>query len=293
MRLPPLRSLEAFVAVGRHLSFKQAAADLHLSASAVSRRVQALETDLGVVLFHRLTRAIEFTDAGRAYFERIAPAFAAVVEATAAARELGTMRSVTVTLPVSLAAEWLMPRLPDFWRRHQDISVEVETGPALTDLVMRPGTVGIRVGAGDWPKLTAERLIAAPLSVVCSPALLDGPNAIRSVADLAGHRLLQIAAYPQIWDVWLERAGHAGLRPRARQTFDNMQVLYQAAADGHGVALGTDVLVRSLMSIGRLVEPFPERHDLGIGYHLVYPAGRLDDPAVRIFAEWLRHQAST
>src|SRR5215469_4314987 len=102
-RLPPFKSIEAFVVAARALSFTEAAATLHLTVPAISRRIQVLESELGVMLFDRTHRTLRLTDAGEAYLARLAPAVDAIRRASDAVREDARGQSLKVTLPASLA----------------------------------------------------------------------------------------------------------------------------------------------------------------------------------------------
>src|SRR5258708_39506122 len=110
-RMPPFKSIEAFVVAARALSFTDAACALHLTVPAVSRRIQSLETELGVPLFHRKHRALELTDVGASYLSRLAPAIETIRHASDRLRGHSHGHSLKVSLPASLAANWLVPRL--------------------------------------------------------------------------------------------------------------------------------------------------------------------------------------
>src|SRR5215475_7139526 len=132
-RLPSLETLRIFAVAARHLSFTRAADELHLTQSAVSHRVRALEDELGIPLFKRMMRRLELTRAGQALAQRMDQAVADIARTIA---ELGTDRAaqhLTVTLLPSVAARWLVPRLPDFHARNPDIQLQLVTDPRLLD----------------------------------------------------------------------------------------------------------------------------------------------------------------
>jgi LysR family transcriptional regulator, glycine cleavage system transcriptional activator len=114
---PAQRSLEAFVAAARFLSFTRAASALHLTVPAVSRRIQAIETEFGVQLFHRGPRALSLTPVGKRSFDELAPALLAVEEAHDVLRRALPSTVVTVSVPTLFGANWLLPRLKDFFGR--------------------------------------------------------------------------------------------------------------------------------------------------------------------------------
>src|SRR5262249_26383747 len=113
-RLPSLETLRIFAVAARHLSFTKAADELHLTQSAISHRVPALEIELGTPLFTRLTRRIELTRAGRALAQRVNQAVGDIARAVADLNPCGTAARLTVTMGPSVASRLLVPRLPQF-----------------------------------------------------------------------------------------------------------------------------------------------------------------------------------
>ena len=120
-RLPPLTSLRAFEAAGRHLSFAQAAAELNVTPAALSFQIKSLEENLGQQVFRRLNRAVELTEAGRALLPGCTDGFEALRTAWRAAQRLNDTNTLTVTAGPAFTAKWLAPRLFDFAQAHPEI----------------------------------------------------------------------------------------------------------------------------------------------------------------------------
>lgn len=285
-RLPSLGNIETFVEAARQLSFKQAGQRLGLTTSGVSRRIQALEAGLGVRLFRRLNRALELTPAGRRYLARVGPAIDGIREASRSLRGKGGER-IRLSVLQSFAAAWLIPRLADFHARHPGIEVEIETGAAYEDFDAAGVELAIRFGHGRWPGLLADRLMTIEAFPVASPALARGSPGLRKPADLARQTLLVARHLPEAWPAWLASVGLSGLKPRRQRSYDNSQLLYQAAANGLGVALGVEPLVGELMREGKLVRPFRAGLRLESSYHLVMRPGERNRPAIRAFRGWI------
>ena len=112
-RLPPLNAVRAFVAAARHQSFTHAALELHVTHSAISRQVKALEAHLGVDLFERKTRQVLLTAAGHQFHAQVGPALAQIGAAAQALRGDAGLRSVKINVRPSFAVRWLIPRLPE------------------------------------------------------------------------------------------------------------------------------------------------------------------------------------
>jgi LysR family glycine cleavage system transcriptional activator len=290
-RLPSLRAVAIFVAAGRALSFTTAAKDMRLTPSAVSRRIRELELELGTTLFRRFNRRLELTAAGARYLAAVGPAIDAIAGESAAIRPRRRGGTLRLSVLQSFASLWLLPRLAAFKALRPDIEVEVETSSELVDLGDGHFDAAIRFGTGPWPGLAAERLFEMKVFAVAAPGLL--PEAAPACAATLDHAtLLGIAQAPDLWPQYLAGIGLASYRPRRMQTFDNAQVMYAAAANGLGLALGARELVDGELERGRLVAAF--RHapvPLRQSYHLVYPKDRRDQPAFRALRQVLAGRA--
>src|SRR5258706_4407921 len=132
-RLPPLNALRAFEAAARHLSFKKAAQELHVTPGAVSHQVKLLEEHLGVVLFRRLTRALELTTAAYAMLPKVREGLDALHAAVARVKDREDVRSLTVVAPPNFAARWLVPRLSRFTAAHPELELHVASRQAMGD----------------------------------------------------------------------------------------------------------------------------------------------------------------
>src|SRR5262245_40329134 len=133
-RLPSLDLLRGFEAAARHLSFTRAAGELHVTQSAVSRQIKALEEQLGVPLFRRFNRALPLTEEGPALARAVAAALAGVEQAVTRLSTLADDRPVTVTASVSFAALWLVPRLSRFRAAHPQTDVHLAATNEIADL---------------------------------------------------------------------------------------------------------------------------------------------------------------
>lgn len=289
-RLPPFKSIEAFVVAARALSFTEAASVLHLTVPAVSRRIQTLETELGVSLFQRTHHALRLTDAGHAYLSDLAPAIETIRGASDQVRGASRGNSVKVGLPASLAANWLVPRLERFHCRHQGIQVEFESTNGSSQLDESEADLAIWLGTGNWPGLRAERLLDVEAYPVCSAEFLASHAGLRTPADLGKFPLLGIAEYPDLWTEWLRAAGTAK-RGRVRYSFDDFHLLYRAAAAGFGVALGLDVIVQPYLGAAQLVRPSNVWCKLTKGYYVVCRRADWARRPVSTFREWLMMEA--
>jgi LysR family glycine cleavage system transcriptional activator len=281
--LPPLDALRVFEAAARRLSFAAAAAELHLTASAVSHRIKALEGQLGLVLFERLTRKVRLTAAGRAYAAAVGDAIAILREAT---RRLAAEanRPLNVSVTPLFGARWLLPRLARFEAAHPGISVRLIGTSRLADFAADGVDCAVRFGRGTWPGLTAHKLMTLDYVPVCAPAL---SRRLKSPNNLARETLLHYDAAPDAWRMWLLAAGAEGVDPDSGQVLSDMAATVQAAMDGIGVAISDRKFIARELKQRRLVTPFSIDMPSGGAFYFVYPEPRANDSRIAIFRDWV------
>jgi LysR family glycine cleavage system transcriptional activator len=287
--LPSLNGLRAFEAAARHLSFTQAAAELHVTQTAISHQIRRLEAQLGLRLFTRGGRALSLTQEAQSYLPAVRAAFEDLRAATARLLRPNRDQLLTVSTMASLAAKWLLPRLGGFQEAHPGIEVRISTSAHLVDFRREEIDVAIRYGRGRWAGLHAQWLMAEDIFPVCSPALLKGKKALRRPADLAHHTLLHAGVSRDDWQLWLTAAGLptslASSQPGL--TFDLSLMALQAAIDGLGVALGRTPFVEADIAAGRLVVPFDVKLPAEAGFYVVALEETADLPKIAVFRDWL------
>ncbi len=290
-RLPSLNALRAFEAAGRHLSFTRAAAELNVTQAAISHQVKGLEERLGARLFERHGRGLWLTQTGETYLPFLRQAFDLIADGTnlvASGEEHGPL---SVTMLPTFAVRWFIPRLGDFHRGNPDIEVHMVTTDRMVDFHREDIDCGIRYGTGSWAGLEADKLFEDRTIVVCSPALADAGHPLEKPEDLRRHTLLHDQD-DEDWRYWLAALHVAGVDSRSGITFDNSDLVLEAAAAGLGVALGSRIIVQDDIDDGRLVMPFGDLTDENLSHWLVFPRGSTRKPKVRVFREWLLAEAA-
>lgn len=282
--LPSLPALRVFEAAGRLSSFTLAAEELHVTTSAVSRQMRALERELGLRLFERLPRGLKLTPDGARYLAQVGDALRRLEHASAALRGGGTRRVLRLSVLPSFAGNWLVPRLPAFEVAHPDVDVLLEATTRYADFRHETVDLAIRFGTGSWDGLVAEALLPLEFYPVCRP---DQRRSLRRPADLARHTWLEEVHVPDAWPRWLAAAGVAGLEPGRRLQYDHAGLMLDAAMAGQGVALATDVLVERPLRQRRLVQPFDVRVASAATYHLVMRPDDREHGDVRAFRDWI------
>ena len=285
-RLPPLNALRAFEAGARHLSFTKAAGELFVTQAAVSHQVKLLERDLGVALFRRMTRKLALTAEGRRLLGPVGAALDSLAEVAGVLRADAGGGTLTLSLTPTFGVRWLAPRLGRFWTAHPEIDLRLQHSIHLVDFARDEVDAAVRWGSGVWPGVAAVYLMPAGLVPVCSPALCQGPPALKVPDDLRHHTLLHERDYVE-WAQWLAVAGAREVEARRGPIIDDPTVVLQAAIDGQGVALTSEAIVRGDLESGRLVQPFDVDLDADNAYYLVAPPKAFERPNVQAFRDFL------
>ena len=287
-KLPFLNGIRAFEAAARAKGFAKAADELHVTPAAISRMVRLLEQRIGVPLFERKPNRLALTAAGIAYQAGLSQIFDQLANLTAQVTAIAGSRVLTIGVGPTFATRWLIPRLAKFQKEEPELEVRFVTGGATVPY-NDEWTCGIRLGHGDWPDFAADRLFAADLTPVCSPATakrLKTPN------DLRNATLLRVAHAADDWARWFKAAELAKARARGPE-FEYYGQAIQAAADGVGIAIGISPYVDDDLNAGRLVAPFDLSVSKGEHWYLIYRAGRKDEPAFQAFRAWVIRVART
>ena len=290
-RLPPLTSLRAFEAAGRHLSFTRAAAELTVTQAAISHQVKSLEEHLDVALFLRLPRQLELTKAGKALLPVVSDAFNRIGNSVVSiAGDIASV-ALTVRLAPSFAAKWLSPRLDDFRRKYPKIDLTLTHSNEPADFKRQPIDLAITYGKGDWRGVIADPVLSIDFFPVCSPAFMQGEHSLAKPENLAHYTLLHDTDHGA-WFDWLALAGIENIDPLHGTVVDDTNVLIQAAIDGLGVALCSTHFVSDQLASGRLVRPFETIMHSDYAYYAVCPKKHLKRTEVAVFKEWLMEQSN-
>ncbi len=323
-KIPSLHALASFAAAARHQSYTLAAQELALSQSAISRQISSLEEFLGVDLFKRTRHGVLLTDAGQQYARQIAPRLQALERDTldAMAGHSGGAAGGAVSLGVvpTLAARWLIPRLPGFVQLHPEVVVHLEarTRPfmfgddglsATSNAISSAALDGAIVASTpeqikQWAGTDSVQLMPETVRPVCAPALMGGKTKL-SAAALAALPLLQQSTRPEAWRQWFSAAGlqDAAAAPTALAgpRYEQFSMSAAAAASGLGLALVPSVLVEAELARGELVVAHPLALPEARFYYWVQPQSSGSGassgsgtarPAVQAFLSWLQTVAN-
>jgi LysR family glycine cleavage system transcriptional activator len=286
--LPSLHSLHVFEVAARLGSFTKAAAELHVTQTAVSHQIKQLEAELERALFRRTAGGLSLTAAGQAWAAELGGIFARIREVNRKLRRraAGERPVVSLTTLPSFGARWLVPRLGRFLSQHPHVDLRISTSESVVDFAVEPIDVGIRFGPGPYRGLLAEKLLEDYFVVAASPERareLTTPRALR------GQTLLK-DDHEAAWQRWFA-ARKLKLPDGARyHQLTDSGLLVEAAVQGQGVALARWSLIQDELAKGSLRLLFPQIAPLPVGhaYHLVGLRETFRRPEIVAFRAWLR-----
>ncbi|WP_043918820.1 LysR family transcriptional regulator [Jannaschia aquimarina] len=289
--------LRSFSTIAQRGSFAAVAREEGVDPSSVSRRIGALEAEVGVRLFDRTTRRLNLTEAGRLYLERVRTALDALDEAADAARDAISDPSglLRVTTSVAFGERWLMPRITSFREAHPRVEIGMRLTDAVVDIAAEGIDVALRLGREVEGAFVAARLFDVRYRAVASPGYLDRAGRPDRPADLARHDGI-LFALPRFGSAWRFRGGPEGpveeVRPRPALAISNALAIRRAALDGLGVALLADWTIRSDLASGDLVDLFPALEgsatDFDAAAWVVYQSRSYVPARLRAFVDHLR-----
>jgi LysR family transcriptional regulator, glycine cleavage system transcriptional activator len=297
---PGLRTLRAFDAAARHLSFTRAADDMGVTPAAISNQIKEMEDQLGVELFIRTSRSMRLTKEGEILRLAASESLETLANALHRIKRLENRNQIRVSSTPSVAAKWLVPRLDGFLEAFPSADVRIDVSNTLVDFDRDDVDVAIRFGPGKYPGLRADLLFQDTLSPVCSPSLITKERPLETPKDLLRHTLIHLdwqaqgSPWPN-WRMWMQAAGIKEFDDKRGLHFGQTSLTIQAAIDGQGVALGDSNLVADDLASGRLVKPF----DLSLkapdsfSYYVITRLNTDDAPLVNAFRDWCLAEAAT
>lgn len=277
LRLPSIDGLLAFEAAARLGSLERAADALHISASAVGKRIATLEDRLGQPLMTR--QPLRLTAAGKEYLAQVQTALSLLAAVPLHQREQQRVIRLSISSPPTFARQVLVPALPGFQDAHPDIELELLLSTPYLDQPAPPAEVEIFAGAIP---AGGEVLLDDVVTPMAAPSLLARLAAIEAPADLAAAPLLRTPLQP--WTPWLRAAGLDWPEPSQGTRFVDLGLTLEAAACGQGVVLGRPSLAATYLRGGSLKRLFDLAVPAAMPYGLVR---RTDAESARVFARWL------
>lgn len=188
--------METFVRVIEHGSFSQAARDLHMSPSAVSKLVTRIEDRLGTRLLVRSTRQLQLTPEGEMYLRRARTILDQIDETDrliGGGGQVAPRGKLSVNASVAFAQVFIVPNLPRFLRQYPDIELELTQTDGIVDLLEERADIAIRSGLLPDSNLMARKLLETKRKIVASPDYLAEHGIPQTPTDLAHHKCLRFS----------------------------------------------------------------------------------------------------
>ncbi|MCV6592882.1 MAG: transcriptional regulator GcvA [Silicimonas sp.] len=285
---PPLTALRAFEAAARHMSFAQAADELHVTPAALSFQIKTLEEHLGQPVFRRLNRAVELTELGTLLAPGLTSGFSEINTTWTRARRFTDQRLLTITAGPAFTALWLAPRMFSFASQHPEIELRFSASLNLVDFDRDDVDVAIRFGQSDDTGLWSKVLIEEWMTPMMAPQMAENyptPDALAE-APLIHDDVISFLRPRVDWDAWFTAMGVTP--PDAHgPRFNLAEHAIGAAMAGVGAIMGRISLTSTALTDGRLVMPFAETLRAGASYRLVCPEGTETRPHVAAFIDWI------
>jgi DNA-binding transcriptional LysR family regulator len=285
-----------FVRVVQAGSFSQAARNLNMPVSTVSRRVAELEKQLGVPLLHRTTRSLKITDVGAAYFKH-GRAIAAELEKTEAL--VGSLQAVPqgilkITAPIDFGNRFLGKILNDYLSAYPEVQVNAELTERIVDLIDEGFDLGIRIGELSDSSLHVRKLGTLAMRLYASPEFIQEHGEPRTCSDLEKTECIRFTGEDDSgpWEL-SGPEGRVSVRTRGRIASNNLALVHDFAVLGRGIALLPRFFCTEDLRAGRLRIVLKEWMSVSGPIHAVFPGQRLLLPKVRTFVDHLtRHFSS-
>lgn len=287
-----IHAMQLFLRVAELESFSRAADTLGLPKGSVSRQIQALENHLGTQLLHRTTRRVQLTQDGMIYYERAKDLLSNLDELDGLFHHDPTSISgkLRVDMPVGVARNLVMPRLPAFLHQYPGLELELSSSDRLVDLIREGFDCVVRVGA-----LKDSGLIARPLGKLtqincASPQYLARFGYPESLDDLASHAVVHYAVNLGTRSQGFEIATDNGprwIKTGGMLTVNSTETYHAACLAGLGIIQVPRVGVREALRADTLVEVLPQYRAEPMPVSLLYPHRRNLSRRVHLFMEWL------
>lgn len=286
MRGPDLNAMALFARVLQHGSFSEAARRAGMPVSTLSRRIAALEAELGIRLLERTTRRLKPTEAGRAFLVHCQEVLEAgdgaqAMLASHSAEPAGILRLATVP---SLSDVLIVPLIHGFLRRYPKVRVKVLATDRHLDMVDDEVDVSLRVGVQADSGLLVRRLLRYRHVLVASPAYLAAAKPLTSPVDLSLHPLLGFSNWFGETTWTLSKSGTVERAPVALSIgINDYAGVLSAATSGMGIAEVPSILCQRELALGRLALVMPEWEFAPVDLAAYYLSRRHGSRIVELF----------
>ncbi len=286
-RIPPIQCLLTFEAVARLRSATLAADELSVTPSAVSHRLRQLEALVGLKLFSR--QDFGLTTEGAHYLAQVRIGLQALRQLPGHAAHDKRMTRLRLAVPPTFSRQMLLPRLALFRTLCPDIELSMQVSIPLLDVKAEEADLEIRFGAGGYADVEELRILDDEVTPVCSPDYLReaGPfDGFDTLDQVRSARLIRSPLEP--WGTWFRHCGIDLPEPDAGAQFNDVGLVFDAAASGFGVSLQRLKLGAAWLESGRVVRLSRQAVRSPHSHFICWKPGTLKRWECAAFVEWLR-----
>ena len=289
MRLPDLEAWAIFAAVVEHRSFSGAADAIGLSKATVSKAISRLEAHIGQSLFHRTSRRLALTEAGRPLADHATRILGEARAAEEAARDAASVPTGRVRLaaPMSFGISNVAPLLATFLKEHPGVEIDLHCSDARVDIVAEGFDVALRIGELADSSLRARRLGDIAAHLVASPAYLAEHGTPTHPAELSAHRLLGYSNVTGPWHFQHADGSDVAIRPQGPLVANSGEALVTTLLAGLGIARLPAFIGGPHLASGARVPLLADWAAAPIGLHIVTPPSALRPARVEALIAFL------
>ncbi|EAT10906.1 LysR family transcriptional regulator [Bermanella marisrubri] len=286
-KLPAIHWLQAFDASARHLSFKEAADELHLTSSAVSQKIKLLEEYLEVSLFTRMTRSLALTSEGQDYHVIVKNILNYYQQQQREFLRRYSRRDIRISMIPFIANDIVLPALPEYQEANPDSELKIEASTSLVNFQEDDIDAAIRFGMGEWSGLVATPLCRSRIILVANPKLIE-KKPVLTMSDINRHALITMRGVENAWDTVAEKHNLNEFDQCRTLEVDSYLGSMVAAQQGLGIAMGVRPLIQPWLDDGRLVQVLDLEIEIPQTYYFVRRIQDRDDLKLQQLYVWLK-----
>lgn len=283
--MPPLGAIRAFEAVARRSSFKDAAAELLVTPTAISHQIRRLEESLGTKVLTRTSKTVMLTNEGRILYDAAVAGFGEIERAVSILHDARRPATLTLSSTTAFLGSWLLRRLPAINQLLPGTNLRLHASDEIVALRAGHIDLAIRYGEPSSKGSYSTPLMADMFAPVCSPSIgLNTKDDLRQAALIHVDGLTRPQPAPD-WHRWCEKANVSEVDTASGLRLSNSMLALQMAIAGQGVAIASLSLAADALADGLLVRPFAETLP-GDTYHFVSAPDIVDRDAVFKLERW-------
>ena len=281
-----LRGLRTFCVAARYESFRAAAEELFITASAVSHQIKSLEEELGLQLFDRASRELRLTEAGQSLYDDVSPLIEQLNVAIARYKKGAVLSSVRLSLQPFFGSEYFIPRLSEFTDAHPEIDIQVSSSDESAEKLPADADLSIRLFRSPPPDMASNLLFPLRLVPAGSPAFKETLQ-VQKKKVVSEFPLIVHDTHRKAWKQWAKAAGIELPENSKKTRLDSMIAVVRAAERGIGAALVPVPISDLWFKQGSIVRLFKQELVADVSYYLVCRKDRTDDPGVKSLRGWI------